>query len=99
MSGSDTKSTEGPPSRQDQPLPPAFRRIMAAAGPVPARRRPTMSWREFLRAQAAGVLACDFMHVDTILLRRILFFFVMDVENRRVHRLGVTAKPSGPLVV
>ena len=45
--------------------------ILRTAGLDPAPRRSGPSWREFCRAQAATMLACDFFTVDTVLLRRI----------------------------
>jgi transposase InsO family protein len=61
--------------------------------PVPGRAR--LSWREFLREQAAGIVECDFFTVDTIWLRRLYVFFFIELERRRVHIAGITTHPNG----
>ncbi|HYB48075.1 MAG TPA: hypothetical protein VED20_12060 [Streptosporangiaceae bacterium] len=69
--------------------------ILHAAGIDPAPRRSGPTWRQFLHAQAAGILAVDFLHVDTVLLKRLYVLVFIEHGTRRMHLGGVTANPHG----
>jgi putative transposase len=74
------------------------RRVLGAARLPGAPRRTGPSWSEFVRAQADGIVACDFFCVDTILLRRLYVLFFLEVGTRRLRIVGVTARPTGAWV-
>jgi putative transposase len=78
--------------------PSTVRRILLANRLGPAPRRSGPGWREFLRQQAASMLACDFFTVETVSLRRFYVLFFIELESRRVHLAGCTANPTGAWV-
>ena len=83
MSGSDTGSRpqqSGKSCTQPDAAPP---------------RRSGPTWTQFLTQQAEAILAVDFLHVDTVILRRIYALIIVEHHTRRVHLAGITAHPSG----
>jgi len=69
--------------------------ILQQAGIQPAPRRSSETWSEFLRAQASGIVACDFFTVDTVLFRRLYALVFIELATRQVYLAGVTANPTG----
>jgi len=72
-----------------------IRSVLRRSGFGPAPRRGGPSWGEFLRAQAQGMLACDFFTVETAWLRTLYVLFFIEHGSRRVRLAGVTANPDG----
>ncbi len=73
--------------------------ILHAAGIEPAPRRARPTWREFLAGQAHAIIACDFLVVETVLLKRLHVLVFIEHGTRRVHLAGVTAHPTGAWAV
>jgi transposase InsO family protein len=65
-------------------------------GPAPRRSGPT--WTQFLRAQAEGIVACDFFTVETIWLKTLYVLFFIHLSTRQVMLAGVTANPDSAWV-
>ena len=78
--------------------PTSIRRLLAQAKLEPAPRRSGPTWREFLRAQAASIVACDFFTVETVFLRRYYVLFFIAHASRRVWLAGCTKNPTGDWV-
>jgi putative transposase len=74
------------------------RTILLRHGLDPAPRRIGPTWTEFLRAQAAGLLACDFFTVETLRLQTLYVLFFIELSTRRVHVVSATASPDSAWV-
>ena len=70
-------------------------KVLRAASIDPAPRRSGPTWRQFLHAQAARILAVDFLHVDTVLLKRLHVVVFIEHGTRRMHLGDVTAHSAG----
>jgi putative transposase len=71
------------------------RNVLRAAGVPPAPQRDRQDWRSFLRQHAATTLACDFLSVDTVLLRRVYVLVFICIGSRRVEHIACTSNPDG----
>jgi putative transposase len=99
----DRQSDVGSPSRarRTRQTRPPDRQLHSVANPACRWDRPRTpphggpTWKQFLTTQARGILAVDFVHVDTVLLRRIYALVVIEHGTRRAHLAGITANPDG----
>jgi len=73
----------------------SVRKVLLEAGLQPAPERTRSSWRAFLRAQAASMLACDFLTVDTVFMQRIYVLFFISVGTRRIEYIACSSNPNG----
>jgi putative transposase len=73
----------------------SVRTILIRHGLPPAPQRDELSWRNFLRQQAATTLACDFFTVETAWLKRIYVLFFLSLERRRIEFVPCTPNPTG----
>jgi putative transposase len=62
---------------------------------VLGRRPGGPTWSQFLRGQAGGLLATDFVTVETVGLTRLYVLFAVEVQSRAVHLMGVIARSTG----
>jgi hypothetical protein len=75
-----------------------IRAILRRAGLGPAPRRGGPTWRQFLAAQAKGIVACDFFTVETVFLKTLYVLVFLHIETRRILGVGVSANPDGTWV-
>jgi putative transposase len=68
----------------------------ASLGPAPRRTGPT--WSEFLKAQAKGIIACDFFCEETIRLKTLYVLMFIELQSRRVFVTASTAHPDSAWV-
>ncbi|MFD9945342.1 integrase core domain-containing protein [Nonomuraea sp. NPDC059023] len=73
--------------------------ILHAAGIDPAPRRAGPTWRQFLTTQAHAIIACDFLVVETMLLKRLYVLIFIQHGTRRLYLAGVTAHSTGAWTV
>jgi len=70
-------------------------KILRNAGRNPTPERTGPSWSQFIKSQARGIVATDFFHVDTVMLKRFYVLFFIELDTRRVHLAGITTNPTG----
>jgi putative transposase len=73
----------------------SVRKVLLEAPIQPAPQRTQSSRRAFLRAQAASMLACDLLTVETVFLQRIYVLFFISLATRRIEYVACTSNPDG----
>jgi transposase InsO family protein len=61
-------------------------------------RPPSQGWKTFLRNQANGIAAVDFLVVPTLGFERLFAFIVLGLGRRRIFWTGVTTNPTAEWV-
>jgi putative transposase len=59
-------------------------KILRQAAVPPATARVQVGWREFIRANAAAIIPCDFFTVETLWLGRLYVLFFLEHGTRRI---------------
>jgi putative transposase len=62
--------------------------LLKRVGIKPAPRRPGLTWRQVLSAQAEQILLGDCFHVDAVLPQRLEVLLVIEHATRQVHTSG-----------
>ena len=75
------------------------RNVLKHAGVPPTPQRGQPDWRSFLRQHATTMLACGFLTVDTVLLRRLYVLVFICVGSRRIEYAACTSNPDGAWMV
>jgi putative transposase len=69
--------------------------ILNRAGAGTAPRRSTVTWADFLRSQAEGILAADFLTADLLDGSTVYVLAVIGHATRRIRIPGTTLHPTG----
>jgi len=57
-------------------------------------RRPSQSWRTFLKNQADAIWMCDFCVQHTVRFKALYIFVIMELGSRKVVHINVTRHPT-----
>jgi len=73
-----------------------IRNVLNANGIEPAPvRAGSIGWKKLMRHYREQLLACDFFTIETIWLKTIYIFFMIELGTRRVYLAGISQHPNG----